>query len=87
MLARCYYHLDISYPMYGAKAISVTKLWRESFATFLADMGERPPGMSLDRIDNRFGYFLANCQWATPKAQRANQRRQRDRRPEMWMAQ
>lgn len=59
----------------GYRLVGVTRLWRESFATFLADMGERPPSTTLDRIDNRFGYFLANCRWATPTGQALNRRR------------
>lgn len=72
MLRRCYDNKAISYPHYGALGISVTKPWRDSFESFLNDMGERPDGMTLDRIDNRFGYFMANCRWATPQQQADN---------------
>lgn len=75
MLKRCYEPKSASYSRYGAKGISVTKPWRDSFASFLNDMGERPAGTSIDRIDNRFGYFPANCRWATPKQQTANRRK------------
>lgn len=47
-------------------------LGADGFAIFLAEMGKRPAGTSLDRIDNRRGYFKGNCQWATPAAQTAN---------------
>lgn len=73
MLSRCQNPNDPSFFRYGAIGISVTKPWRDDFAAFLNDMGMRPERTSIDRIDNRFGYFMANCRWATPKQQRANQ--------------
>lgn len=73
MIARCHNPNDPSFFRYGARGISVTKPWRDDFAAFLNDMGMRPEGKSIDRIDNRFGYFMANCRWATWKEQRANQ--------------
>lgn len=74
MLQRCHDPQHVAFDRYGGRGISVTKVWRDSFAAFLNDMGERPPGMSLDRIDNRFGYFPANCRWATAKQQASNRR-------------
>lgn len=77
MLQRCSDRGHVAWKYYGGRGISVTKVWRDSFAMFLAEMGERPIGRTLDRIDNRFGYFASNCRWATPKEQANNRRNNR----------
>lgn len=54
--------------------LKICDRWAYSFENFLFDMGERPEGKTLDRIDNSLGYFKENCRWATPKEQGRNKR-------------
>lgn len=81
MLARCNNPRRHNYRFYGGRGITVCPQWQglSGFAQFLADMGERPDGMTLDRIDADGNYEPSNCRWATPVEQAANRRKVVDR--------
>lgn len=78
MLTRCYNPNDKNYHYYGGRGIIVCDRWRgkEGFANFLADMGERPVGTTLDRFPNNGSgnYEPGNCRWATRAEQLRNTR-------------
>lgn len=86
LVQRCRNPNAPKWPIYGARGITVCERWLSGFGYFYADMGERPDGMSIDRIDNDGGYWCghcvecvalgrsANCRWATASEQRRNQR-------------
>lgn len=71
MLARCENPRAPKYKWYGARGITVCERWH-TFEHFLADMGERPAGLTLDREDPTKGYEPSNCRWATHATQRRN---------------
>ena len=75
MRQRCNNPNRPDYVWYGARGIKVCERWESDFWNFVADMGERPPGLTLDRIDNELGYTPENCHWETVSNQMKNRRR------------
>jgi hypothetical protein len=71
MRRRCERLNDPAYKDYGARGITVSEEWK-LFENFYQDMGEKPEGQSLERIDNNLGYSKQNCVWATRKQQSRN---------------
>ena len=71
MIARCSNPNNHDYQHYGGRGIRVCRRWR-NFTNFLSDMGERPKGLEIDRIDNDGNYCPSNCRWATRSQQMSN---------------
>ncbi len=81
MRDRCTNPAHRNWANYGGRGITVCDRWMNSFDNFLEDMGPRPDGMSLDRIDNEKGYGPGNCRWTTMVVQNNNRRRRKDTNP------
>ncbi len=73
MISRCTNQNRHDWMNYGGRGIAVCERWRD-FVNFLADMGEKPANLSIDRIDVNGNYEPENCRWATASQQRMNQR-------------
>lgn len=77
MRRRCTKSKRPDFHRYGGRGIGVSEEWYRNFETFLADMGERPEGTSLERRDNDGNYCKDNCYWATKEEQSRNTRQNR----------
>ncbi len=77
MIARCCNPAKTNYSRYGGRGIAVCDRWRQSFQAFMDDMGPKPTGTTIERIDNDGHYEPGNCRWATHTEQQRNLRTNR----------
>jgi hypothetical protein len=78
MIYRCSKPNKDTYHRYGGRGINVCERWLQGFQNFLADMGEKPEGYELDRIDNDGDYTPENCRWITHKENCQNRNKRSD---------
>jgi len=74
MIRRCYFNSTPAFKNYGGRGIQVCDAWRNDFWQFVSDVGEKPEGGSIDRINNDGNYEPSNFRWATPLIQGQNKR-------------
>lgn len=72
--SRCHNPSNPNFQWYGGRGITMCQRWRDSFSAFLEDMGDRPPGTTIDRINNDGDYTPGNCRWVTQEANCGNTR-------------
>lgn len=80
MKSRCLNPKATGYEYWGGRGIKICDRWLNSFENFLADMGKRPEGATLNRIDNDGNYEPQNCKWSFISEQQLNKRIQKNNR-------